>query len=99
MSNKNQKVLYEQLVYDISKQVKYQINEAYDNALLEEYGAKDLFTDVIKEASKDTKILFKLLRKFFIFVIERLQETNQYKKAEVIVTEYKKRVILMNIKR
>ena len=92
MSNKNQKALYEQLVYDISKQVKYQINEAYDNALLEEYGAKDLFTDVIKEASKDTKILFKLLRKFFIFVIERLQETNQYKKAEVIVTEYKKRV-------
>ena len=92
MSNKNQKVLYEQLVYDISKQVKYQINEAYDNALLEEYGAKDLFTDVIKEASKDTKILFKLLRKFFIFVIERLQETNQYKKAEVIVTEYKKRI-------
>ena len=68
------------------------INEAYDNALLEEYGAKDLFTDVIKEASKDTKILFNLLRKFFIFVIERLQETNQYKKAEVIVTEYKKRV-------
>ena len=73
MSNKNQKVLYEQLVYDISKQVKYQINEAYDNALLEEYGAKDLFTDVIKEASKDTKILFKLLRKFFIFVIVAIE--------------------------
>lgn len=92
MSNKNQNALYEQLVYDISKQVKYQINEAYDNALLEEYGAKDLFTDVMKEASKDTKILFKQLRKFLIFVIERLQETDQYKKAEVIINEYKKRV-------
>ena len=32
---------------DISKQVKYQINEAYDNALLEEYGAKDLFTEAV----------------------------------------------------
>lgn len=92
MLNKNQNALYEQLVYDISKQVKYQINEAYDNALLEEYGAKDLFTDVMKEASKDTKILFKQLRNFLIFVIERLQETEQYKKAEVIVSEYKKRV-------
>lgn len=92
MQNKRRNDLYEQLVYDISKQVKRQINESYDNALLEEYGAKDLFTDIMKEANKDTRILFNKLRKFLVFVIERLQETDQYKKADIIVNEYKKRV-------
>ena len=92
MQNKRRNDLYEQLVYDISKQVKRQINESYDNALLEEYGAKDLFADIMKEANKDTKILFNKLRKFLVFVIERLQETDQYKKADIIVNEYKKRV-------
>ena len=92
MQNKRRNDLYEQIVYDISKQVKRQINESYDNALLEEYGAKDLFTDIMKEANKDTRILFNKLRKFLVFVIERLQETDQYKKADIIVNEYKKRV-------
>ena len=92
MQNKIRNDLYEQLVYDISRQVKRQINESYDNALLEEYGAKDLFTDIMKEANKDTRILFNKLRKFLVFVIERLQETDQYKKADIIVNEYKKRV-------
>ena len=92
MQNKRRNDLYEQLVYDISKQVKRQINESYDNALLEEYGAKDLFADIMKEANKDTRILFNKLRKFLVFVIERLQETDQYKKADIIVNEYKKRV-------
>ena len=92
MQNKRRNDLYEQLVYDISKQVKRQINESYDNALLEEYGAKDLFADIMKEANKDTKIMFNKLRKFLVFVIERLQETDQYKKADIIVNEYKKRV-------
>lgn len=92
MQNKRRNDLYEQLVYDISKQVKRQINESYDNALLEEYGAKDLFTDIMKEANKDTRILFNKLRKFLVFVIERLRETDQYKKADIIVNEYKKRV-------
>ena len=92
MQNKRRNDLYEQIVYDISKQVKRQINESYDNALLEEYGAKDLFTDIMKEANKDTRILFNKLRKFLVFVIESLQETDQYKKADIIVNEYKKRV-------
>ena len=56
MQNKIRNDLYEQLVYDISKQVKRQINESYDNALLEEYGAKDLFADITKDANKDTLI-------------------------------------------
>lgn len=92
MSNKRQNTLYEQLIYDISCQVKYQINEAYDNALLEQYGAKDLFNEILKDAKSDTKKLFKLIRKFLVFIIEHLHKTNKYKKAQEIIYQYKKRV-------
>jgi len=60
--NKNYNKLYEEMMSDISVIVKKKINEAYDNQLLEEYGAKDMFNDIMKEASKEGKIFYKHLK-------------------------------------
>ena len=66
---KKNNYLYEEMMQDIAVIVKHRINEAYDNQLLEEYGAKDIFNDVMKEATKDGKIFYTHLKKFIIYVI------------------------------
>ena len=38
---------FEEMMQDIAVIVKHRINEAYDNQLLEEYGAKDIFNDLL----------------------------------------------------
>lgn len=89
---KKNNYLYEEMIQDISVIVKHRINEAYDNQLLEEYGAKDIFNDVMKEATKDGKIFYKHLKKFIIYVIKKLQETNQYKQAEKMMNAYVQKI-------
>lgn len=84
--------LYEDLISDISVIVKKEINEAYDNYLLEEYGLKDSFDSFKKDITQEGKDLYKDIKKLLAFIIKKLQETNQYKKAEKISDEYKKRV-------
>lgn len=70
--NKKYNQLYESMMQDISVIVKHKINEAYDNQLLEDYGAKDMFNDVMKEASKEGKIFYKHLKQFIIYIIKKL---------------------------
>ncbi len=90
--NKNYNKLYEEMMSDISVIVKKKINEAYDNQLLEEYGAKDMFNDIMKEVSKEGKIFYKHLKQFIIYIIKKLQETDQYKKAEKLMNAYVQKV-------
>lgn len=90
--NKKYNRLYEEMMSDISVIVKKKINEAYDNQLLEEYGAKDMFNDVMKEATKEGKIFYKHLKQFVIYIIKKLQETNQYKKADKLMNAYVQKV-------
>lgn len=56
--NEKNNYLYEEMMQDIAVIVKHRINEAYDNQLLEEYGAKDIFNDVMKEATKMENLLY-----------------------------------------
>lgn len=84
--------LYEQLMARISYSIKYELNEAYENALLEEYDFKDLMSQIYNGASKGSKILYKQIKSLLVYLIEKLEKTNQYKKAQQILTEYKKRV-------
>ena len=67
---KKDNYLYEEMMQDIAVIVKYRINEAYDNQLLEEYGAKNIFNDVMKEVTKEGKIFYTHLKKFIIYAIE-----------------------------
>ena len=89
---KNDNYLYEEMMQDIAVIVKHRINEAYDNQLLEEYGAKDIFNDVMKEATKEGKIFYVHLKKFIIYAINKLQETNQYKQAEKMMNVYVQKI-------
>ena len=89
---KKDNYLYEEMMQDIAVIVKHRINEAYDNQLLEEYGAKDIFNDVMKEATKEGKIFYTHLKKFIIYAIKKLQETNQYKQAEKMMNEYVQKI-------
>lgn len=90
--NRQYNQLYEEMMSEISVIVKQNINEMYDNQLLEKYGAKDIFNDVMKEASKDGKIFYKHLKQFVIYIIKKLQSTNQYKKAEKLMNAYVQKV-------
>ena len=89
---KKNNYLYEEMMQDIAVIVKHRINEAYDNQLLEEYGAKDIFNDVMKEATKEGKIFYTHLKKFIIYVIKKLQETNKYKQAEKMMNAYVQKI-------
>lgn len=84
--------LYEQLMTRISYSIKYELNEAYENALLEEYDVKDLMSQIYNGASKGSKILYKQIKSLLVYLIEKLEKTNQYKKAQQILDEYKKRI-------
>ena len=67
--------------------------EEYDLIeLLRENGAKDIFNDVMKEATKEGKIFYTHLKKFIIYVIKKLQETNQYKQAEKMMNVYVQKI-------
>lgn len=90
--DKDKNQLYEELISCISYSVKYELNEAYENALLEEYGFKEIMSQIYDGASKTSKVLFKQIRSLLIYLIERLEKTNQYKKAQKILDEYKKRI-------
>ena len=89
---KKDNYLYEEMMQDIAVIVKHRINEAYDNQLLEEYGAKDIFNDVMKEDTKEGKIFYTHLKKFIIYAIKKLQETNQYKQAEKMMNAYVQKI-------
>lgn len=84
--------LYEELINRISYSVKYELNEAYENALLEEYDFKELMSQIYDGASKKSKVLYKQIRSLLVYLIEKLEKTNQYKKAQQILIEYKKRI-------
>jgi hypothetical protein len=90
--DKGKNQLYEELISCISYSVKYELNEAYENALLEEYDFKEIMSQIYDGASKTSKVLFKQIRSLLIYLIERLEKTNQYKKAQQILDEYKKRI-------
>lgn len=92
MQNNYNNRLYESLIYDISKTIKYEINEAYDNQLLEKYDVNDILNKAMQEAGKDSVIIYKQLKKLIVYAIKKLQETNQYKKSEKLMNEYKKRI-------
>ena len=81
--NKDKNQLYEELISCISYSVKYELNEAYENALLEEYGFKEIMSQIYDGASKTSKVLFKQIRSLLIYLIERLEKTNQYKKNTI----------------
>lgn len=84
--------LYEELVNRISYSVKYELNEAYENALLEEYDFKELMGQIYDNASKNSKILYKQIKSLLVYLIEKLEKTNQYKQVQQILAEYKKRI-------
>ena len=89
--NKSQ-YIYEQIMSDLSVYILSSINEAYDNQLLEEYDIKNLLNTIYDNGTEKSKVLIKKIKKLLIYIIKKLQETNQYKKAEQIANEYKMRI-------
>ncbi|MBO6271249.1 hypothetical protein J6O48_00555 [bacterium] len=67
---------------DLSVYILSSINEAYDNQLLEEYDIKNLLNTIYDNGTEKSKVLIKKIKKLLIYIIKKLQETNQYKKAE-----------------
>jgi len=52
------------------------LNEAYENALLEEYDFKELMGQIYDNASKNSKILYKQIKSLLVYLIEKLEKTN-----------------------
>ena len=46
----------------------------------------------MKEATKEGKIFYTHLKKFIIYAIKKLQETNQYKQAEKMMNAYVQKI-------
>lgn len=85
-------ILYETIMQNISIIVKNEINEAYNNYILEQYDAKDILDKVTDTSVKTSKIFYAHLKKVLVIIIKELQQTNEYKTAEKIMTAYKKKV-------
>lgn len=99
------KFLYEQLMNDLSKNLEYTINEAYNNTLLEQYNFKDFLNKSIEYCIKklkdlpedeviDKKINQQLLiiKQIIINTIKEIQKTHGYKNAVIYVNEIKKQL-------
>ena len=99
----------QQLLENISIQVHYAINEAYDNMLLEEYNIQpfidtiiDQVIKVLKSAYKTTKDahiekkllkLCKILRKILILIIKEIKESEGYAKVKEFLNNLRKEII------
>lgn len=92
MNYNNTQYIYEQIMSDLSVYILSSINEAYDNQLLENYDIKNILNTIYDNGSDKSKVLIKKIKKLLIYIIKKLQETKQYKKAEQITNEYKTRI-------